>query len=102
MTKVIAEKIENQGAKRLFGVVIFVIIMAGCFYLYFLGVTIKGIIDGSGNAKHLQTANYEYQQLEENYYKLLNRLDLEYAHSLGFVDQPKNEFAVRETVVAQR
>ena len=102
MTKVLAEKIENQGAKRLFGFVIFVIIMAGCFYLYFLGVTIKGIISSSNNVKHLQAVNYEYQQLEENYYKTLNQLDLEYAHSLGFVDQLKNEFAVREAVVAQR
>ena len=102
MTKIIAAKIENQGAKRLFGIVIFIIIITGCLYLYFLGVTIKGIIDNGGNAKHLQTTNYEYQQLEENYYKLLNRLDLEYARSLGFVDQPRNEFAVRETVVAQR
>jgi len=102
MTKVLVEKIENQGARRLFGILIFVIIMAGCFYLYFLGATIKGIIDSGNNIKRLQTANYEYQQLEENYYKLLNRIDLEYAHSLGFVDQPKNEFAVRDAVVAQR
>lgn len=102
MTKAITEKIENQGAKKIFGILIFVIVLTACFYLYFLGVTIKGIIDSSGNTKILQTANYQYQQLEENYYQLLGRVDLEYAHSLGFVDQPKNEFAVRETVVAQR
>lgn len=102
MTKVIAEKIENQGVKRLLGIVIFIIILTSCFYLYFLGATIKGIIDSGNNIKRLQTANYEYQQLEENYYKLLGRFNLEYAHSLGFVDQPKNEFAVREVAVAQR
>lgn len=102
MTKVIVEKIKNQGARRLFGVVIFIIVLASCFYLYFLGATIKGIIDSGNNVKRLQTANYEYQQLEENYYQLLGRFNLEYAHSLGFVDQPKNEFAVREVAVAQR
>ncbi|MFA4890326.1 MAG: hypothetical protein WC587_01690 [Candidatus Paceibacterota bacterium] len=102
MTKVLAGKIENQGAKKLFGIVIFVIIMAGCFYLYFLGATIKGIINSSDNTKRLQTVSSEYQQLEENYYTLLGRFNLEYAHSLGFVDQPKNEFAVREIAVAQR
>jgi hypothetical protein len=102
MTKILAEKIENHGLQRIFGVVIFVIIATGCFYLYFLGTTIKNIIENGSNEKNLQSVSYEYQQLEEKYFMLADKIDINYAHSLGFVDQSKSEFTTREITMARR
>jgi hypothetical protein len=102
MTKVLAEKIENHGPKKIFGIVIFVIIMTGCFYLYFLGTAIKGIIENGNNVKYLQSAGYEYQKLEEKYFKIVGQIDINYARSLGFIDQSKSEFATREITMARR
>jgi len=102
MTKLIAKKIEDHGPRRIFGIIIFVIVMTGCFYLYFLGTAVKGIIENGNNAKYLQSAGYEYQRLEEKYFKIVGQIDINYAHSLGFIDQLKSEFATREITMARR
>lgn len=101
MIKAISSKeLENQ--KRIFGLFMIAIIIVGFFYVYFSGNTIFQIINKNNNAKHLQTVGFDYQQLEESYLKLIDGIDLDYAYSLGFVEQKKGDFAVRQTTVAQR
>jgi len=95
-----SKEMENQ--KKIFGLIMIAIIMIGILYVYFAGTTIFQIINKNNNTKHFQTISFQYQQLEENYLKLIDEVDLDYARSLGFVEQKKGDFAVRQTTVAQR
>lgn len=104
MTKIIktisSKELENQ--KKIFGLIMIAIFLIGIFYVYFAGATIFQIISKTNNNKHLQSVSSDYQQLEEKYFQVLNDIDFERALSLGFIEQGKSEFAVRQTTVAQR
>lgn len=101
MIKIISSKqLENQ--KKIFGLIMIAIFLIGVFYIYFVGITIFQIINKTNNNKHLQSVSLDYQQLEEKYFEILNDVNFEQALSLGFVEQGKSEFAVRQTTVAQR
>ncbi len=104
MTKIIktisSRELENQ--KKIFGLIMIAIFLIGFFYVYFAGVTIFQIINKTNNNEHLQSVSSDYQQLEEKYFEVLNDVDFEHALSLGFIEQGKGEFAVRQTTVAQR
>jgi hypothetical protein len=67
-------------------------------------LTINKIIDKNISFQRLQILNSDYQKLEENYFELLNKLDLNYARSLGFIEigQKQTNLVVRQTIVSQR
>jgi len=71
-------------------------------YFYFLNITIGETVARRHNVQKLGDISFEYQQLEEKYFGTINKLDLDYAHSLGFVDYSKSDYATRQTVVVRR
>lgn len=72
------------------------------FYVYSASLTVIEIVNRNKNEASLQLLNIEYQQIEEKYFELLQNLNLSQAYSLGFIDEKKGGFAVRQTTVARR
>ncbi len=96
---------EELIQKKIISITISIIFLSAGFYIYFASLTINKIRDKNIGIQNLQTVNSSYQKLEENYYELLNKLDLNYARSLGFVEigQKQNNLIVRQkTVISQR
>lgn len=98
MTRIIKTKIKNAKLVNLFLVAI---VLTSIFYLYFLINTIHAVVESRNNHKNIQIISQEYQSLENKYFHLLERIDIDYARQLGFVDQPlKTDYIVRQTDVA--
>jgi len=98
MTKVIKEKFNNVILVRLF---LIAIVLISVLYIYFLNSTIQAIVETKNNGKNIQIISQEYQSLENEYFNLLGKIDIDYARQIGFVDQSsKVDYIVRQTAVA--
>ncbi len=104
MTDCIKKEIWETWEKRkiyLFAVFVFAIIAICALYIY----RISAIVVETANREHLsqnfKTIQKEYQGLEKDYLFLLSRLNLDYAYSLGFINEDSAAFIVRQTAVAQ-
>ena len=98
MTKVIKAKFNNIILVRLF---LIAIVLISVLYLYFLNNTIQAIVESKNNYKNIQIISQEYQNLENKYFNLLGKIDIDYARQMGFVDQAqKVDYIVRQTAVA--
>lgn len=98
MTKVIKEKFNIIILVRLF---LIAIVLISVFYLYFLNNTIQAVVESKNNYKNIQIISQEYQNLESKYFNLLEKIDIDYARQIGFVDQSqKVDYIVRQTAVA--
>lgn len=77
-----------------------VFIVSG-LYVYFLSTTVGAAVENRNNAANIQAVSQEYQKLEDQYFSLLGKINIDYARQLGFVDQPqKVDYIVRQTAVA--
>ncbi len=98
MTKVIKAKFNNVILVRLF---LIAIVLISVLYLYFLNTTIRAIVESKNNYKNIQIISQEYQSIENTYFGLLGKIDIDYARQIGFVDQPqKVDYIVRQAAVA--
>jgi len=98
MTKVIKEKFNNIILVRLF---LIAIVLISVLYIYFLNSTIQAIVETKNNGKNIQIISQEYQSLENEYFNLLGKIDIDYARQMGFVDQSsKVDYIIRQTAVA--
>jgi len=98
MTKVIKAKFNNVILIRLF---LIAIVLISVLYLYFLNNTIQAVIESKNNYKNIQIISQEYQSLENKYFNLLGKIDIDYARQMGFVDQAQRvDYIVRQTAVA--
>lgn len=104
MTKLIktisSRELGNQ--KRIFCLFLIAVFIVGVFYIYFSASAVYHMIDRNIKTRQLESIFIEYQQAEEAYLGLLNEVNLDHAISLGFVENNKGGFAVRQTTVAQR
>jgi len=98
MTKVLKEKFNDIVLVRLFLIAIFAI---SCLYIYFLSGTIRAVVETKNNSKEIQAISQKYQKLENQYFNLLSKINIDYAHQIGFVDQPQEvDYIIRQTAVA--
>ena len=101
MTKVIKAKFNNVTTVvlvRLFLVTVFLIFF---LYVYFLSNIILAVIENKNNSKNIQIISQENQGLEKTYFNLVEKIDMDYARQIGFVDQPqKVDYIVRQAAVA--
>ena len=85
-------------AVRLFLGGIFII---SCLYIYFLATTVGAAVESKNNTTNIQAISQEYQKLETQYFNLLEKINIDYARQIGFVDQSqKVDYIVRQTAVA--
>lgn len=101
MTKVIKAKLNNITLVRLVRFFLIAIVLISVLYLYFLNNTIRAVVESKNNYKNVQIISQEYQSLESKYFNLLGKIDIDYAHQIGFVDQSqKVDYIVRQAAVA--
>ena len=102
LIKTISMSKTEQAIRKIFGALVFSIIIMASFYVYFAGVAVAEIISRKNNIRDLQEATLVYQEKEEMYFSITDGFNLDYVYSLGFVDQKNADFAVRTSVVASR
>lgn len=80
-----------------------VIIFASIVYIYSAGATVMAAVESKQNSQKLQLAGQEYQELESEYFNIIERADIDYAYSLGFIDHgAKAKYASRKGVFTKR
>lgn len=100
MAKVIKAKINIVVLVRLF---LIATILISVLYLYLVSMTVRAMVDSGQNFKSLQSLGQKYQKLENQYFGLLEKIDIDYAHQLGFVDQThKADYIIRQASFARR
>lgn len=93
-------KINTTIIFKLLLIAIFLIVVT---YLYFVSITVTAVIENKKNLKNLQNVGQEYQKLENQYFTILGKFDLDYAQQLGFVDQGKKiDYIVRQSALVLR
>ncbi len=93
---------ENTIKVKIFGFLMAGIFLTSGFYIYFLGAAVVKTVERKQDIRNLQKISAEYQNTEENYFKVLNEFSLAYAESLGFVSQKGNSVIIRQTSMARR
>lgn len=90
----------REPKKRIFKILTCSVVVIFIFYLSFVNITVRETIGRTRNLHAFQEANLEYQELESAYFDLIGGFDLEYIHSLGFVDQRGGDFVTRQAQTA--
>jgi len=93
---------ENTIRVKIFGFLVAGIFLASAFYAYFLSAAVIKTVERERDIRELQKISAEYQDTEENYFKVLNGFTLAYAKSLGFVSQKGSSVVIRQTAMARR
>lgn len=108
ITKIMAECIKKEiwgtWEKRkvcLFAVFIFAIIVVCALYFFCVSAIVMEAANREHFSQDFKAVQKEHQELEKNYLSLLSRLNLDYAYSLGFINEESTAFIVRKTAVAQ-
>ncbi len=89
----------NRG--KTFGALLGGILIMAVFYGYFVNLMVGEIVAKKENLSKLQAVSSEYQRLEEEYFGIIGGIDMDYALSLGFVSQERNDLLVRSSAVAR-
>ena len=71
-------------------------------YFFFAGSMIYKMVGQEKKEENLKSLSYEYQRMEDQYFKMISEMDIDRALSLGFMEYKDSQFAVRQTTVAQR
>lgn len=96
-------QINKINTTIIFKLLLIAIFLIAVIYLYFVSITVNAVIENKKNLKTLQNVSQEYQKLENQYFTILGKFDLEYAQLLGFVDQGKKiDYVVRQSAFALR
>ncbi|NOY35464.1 MAG: hypothetical protein GXP44_00865 [bacterium] len=93
---------ENTIKVKIFGFLMAGIFLVSGFYVYFLSAAVIKTVERKQSVRDLQKISAEYQDMEENYFKILNGFNLAYAESLGFVSQKESSVIIRQTSMARR
>ncbi len=85
----------------LFGASSFVIVLSAVIYMYFLSTIVMETVARNQKFQTLQILREKSNNIEKDYLELLSKINLDYAHSLGFVDENSLTSVERQTAVAQ-
>ncbi len=87
--------------RKIFSCLLGGILIISVFYVYFVNAAVGEIFAKKHNLSNLQNIRLEYQQMEENYFDIIGKIDMDYALSLGFVSQEQNDLIVRSSAVVR-
>ncbi len=83
--------------KKAFWAMSFGLLTLAVFYGYFVNRIVLDIVAREGFEKDIAVLNSKVGELEFKYISLKNEIDLDYAHSLGFIDVSNSvKFASRK------
>lgn len=102
LIKKISSPKTEQTQRKIFGLFAFSIIFMIGFYLYSINIAITETVNRKNNLESIRIMESKYQKVEESYFVFLNKFDIDYTYSLGFVDQNKIDFVFRPSAFAKR
>ena len=86
----------NNLKKKLFWFLTVSLFFSIIFYTYLVNQTVLNIVERENIQDEITTLNSKISELEFRYIALKNNINLEYAHSLGFVNVKNVKFASRK------
>ncbi|OGD67910.1 hypothetical protein A3I18_02210 [Candidatus Campbellbacteria bacterium RIFCSPLOWO2_02_FULL_35_11] len=93
----IAETINMKNTVRLiFWSVVSLLVLFSIMYAFFVKQTVINIVERENFENEIAVLNSEVSGLEFKYIALKNEVDMDYAHSVGFVDVKNMKFASRK------
>jgi len=96
ITNDIAQNIDTQ--KTLFRILITGSVILFAAYIYLVGSITFNVIARKSLESSVATLNTRVNQLDLAYLDSMNKIDKDYAHSIGFVDSHQNLFASRDSI----
>ncbi|MFH1979402.1 MAG: hypothetical protein ABII97_03405 [Patescibacteria group bacterium] len=72
--------------KKVFGVLFLFVFIMGMMYMYFINLAVLKTAERKHNLSKLSEIRREFQELEMDYINKLNKLNISYAETLGFVE----------------
>ncbi len=101
MVDYIKKEALGRHQTELFTAFICAIILIGVIYIYCISAIVLETANRNKNFQNFQTARKEYQELEGIYLSLISKFDLDYAYSLGFINDNSSAFISHQTTMAQ-
>ena len=93
----ITEKMNIRGIeKKVFWLMTFVLFASVFSYMYFVKQTVFNIVERDRMVEELVGLSSQISEYEFYYIALKNDINLDYAHSVGFVDVKNPKFASRK------
>ena len=91
--------IEYSGRKAFWYLVLIAIILSGS-YIYFVNGAIINVVERQKIEKEITSISSRINDLESSYISLNSKINLDFAHSLGFVKVDKEKYVYRKTLSA--
>lgn len=91
--------VANNLERRLFYVLITLLLLSAISYMYFVAQTTFNIIERKNAQHEISILGSHIGELELEYLSLNNQIDLDFAYKLGFQEPRKIHFASREALV---
>lgn len=96
MTQIIEKFNTDHFKKKLFWILVVSLFFSVIFYAYLVNQTVLNIVERENIQDEITTLNSRISELEFKYIALKNNINLEYAHSLGFINAKNVKFASRK------
>ncbi|AKM84178.1 TPA: hypothetical protein DCZ46_04115 [Candidatus Campbellbacteria bacterium] len=95
MNKIIGKINRGYFEKTIFWSLVVPTVILSIFYAYFVKQTIINIVERENFEDEIVVLNSEIGKLEFDYIALKNEVNIDYAHSIGFVNVREMKFASR-------
>lgn len=103
MTNVFLKKeIWKKYSQSLTLALFLVVFVMGLFYVYFMNFAVLKTAERNANLKKITEVKRDIQDLESQYIKKMEKLDVAYAKSIGFVESNPAGYIHRQKSVAVR
>ena len=98
MTEIITKQLNtiNHLERKLFWVFSVLLLMASIFYAYLVNQTVLNVVVKENFDEQILSLNSKVGELESKYISVKNQINLDYAHSVGFVEAKNLKFASRK------
>ena len=102
MTRNIKNKISGikYSERKAFWYLALIAIVFSGSYIYFVNGAIINVVERQKIEKEITSINSRINDLESSYISLNNKINLDLAHSLGFVKVAKEKYVYRKTLSA--
>jgi len=92
----------GQLKTKLFVSLALLVFLSTIFYIYLVVLTVVDTVGWEETVREMAELERDYHQIEEVYLVSVDGLSLEYALSLGFVENDNEKFVSRPGTVAKR
>lgn len=103
MTKIIKNKILSIGysERKAFWYLVLTAVLLSGFYIYFVNGAIMNVVERQKIEKQIASINSRVSDLESSYLALNDKINVDYAMSIGFVKVAKEKYVYRKALGAK-